>query len=1230
MSQKNTSRSNKQDDVESMMEISKPTPTGTYDPSGPMAFLQNLNAPITKEIEKYEDVCKDATWHELIKSSGREGNASTQDNLNKKLNTLKQLSKEGTAHNMNPKVMQSFIASYYLNEMYKTQPVPDPEASRAWLNDSLANSNTPRSNNHNNNAYPGSRDINKTGMFLANNRVYRGGQASRGQTMVAAAAAGGGGGCIPNPTTRSRSLFPQQQQPAYRSTNNINTHPLLPPLLAPRMCDQCVQEYQGEGRVGRVGPDGHSVTFCLNCATTNTKFQPMRQHDARSRGGGGGEQLLACVQPGSSIGTNPRGFYTLNSRPADNNNNSSRNGLGANSGMKAPLALVNITTGGRPESGEQQQLRRQRKKPQGTDDNPINLISDDEEDTTKKSRKQKQQQQQQQQGEDSPPSSSPPIAISGRQRTLRQTTLNTRKAMSMKTEEKLKGLKCLYPLSGGPGSVELNALDVARLDEYEFLNDSVIDYYIKWMQSDIPEDIASRCYFFNTFFYKKLTERNYHALPPELEQYKLDKNLRNLDLYALMNHEKVKKWTKDTDIFSKDYIFIPVHMDLHWSLIIVCNPGLWDPSPPSSLDDNGTDPRVKPRAGPVLIHLDSLSGGHSSKPACDIVRRYLWFEWVSKMRALQEQKQQQEANGGGGNYGSRLTAYQRWEKTHPGGDERVFDDKTFPYKRAAAPRQDNYCDCGLFVLTNMEFFIRRLPETINVAAITALKEKYDKDNIDLHEKSSSISGSGSGNGSGSGRDTEYGTFPGMLTSYWYLPQNASNLRWRVRYAILQLLGEQNHLYDRERNTFVPMDDVPVKMRELRKNIEEEFDLVTALTINNPYYSPKNEEYVEEHIKNKKARNVVMLQRMQVQEDRRKQEREEKKKRREAAARAADARVHLMKPDEDFAIDIDDADDDDDDDDDDDEEDELEKSQRKAMQLVRSSAEEQRRRKKRRVTNVIQDSDNDNDNDDDEDNAAFAAQFQMIKGCVGEKESASDGAAAKNTKAKKKKEERKSSIEHWEDDDDIGGIGNEEAAFVIGDDDKDEDYYEAFEGDDSDEYMEAEEERNDDDEEEEDEEMKEEKKEIQLKFDKDKSAAAKKERRRQKNKNEEGGMPVEKIKMMREKGDDKEEVIMIDSDDDGTDNQGGGRPVVTRTLSDLQNDRAANGPLHPGMKIFQRKAVRAKQVLNRGGEGGRVRKEMSGVVDTIKNALAMPMGDARRMKKNLGGGFPISSIEEERL
>lgn len=46
------------------------------------------------------------------------------------------------------------------------------------------------------------------------------------------------------------------------------------------------------------------------------------------------------------------------------------------------------------------------------------------------------------------------------------------------------------------------------------------------------------------------------------------------------------------DIFSKDFLFIPIHDALHWSLIIVCHPGL--------------DLTLERK--PYILHLDSMDG----------------------------------------------------------------------------------------------------------------------------------------------------------------------------------------------------------------------------------------------------------------------------------------------------------------------------------------------------------------------------------------------------------------------------------------------------------------------------------------------------------------------------------------------------------------------------------------------------------------------------------------------
>lgn len=42
-----------------------------------------------------------------------------------------------------------------------------------------------------------------------------------------------------------------------------------------------------------------------------------------------------------------------------------------------------------------------------------------------------------------------------------------------------QGLKALFPAKGGPGAVEVTPSDLARLDPEEFLNDTMIDFYMQ-------------------------------------------------------------------------------------------------------------------------------------------------------------------------------------------------------------------------------------------------------------------------------------------------------------------------------------------------------------------------------------------------------------------------------------------------------------------------------------------------------------------------------------------------------------------------------------------------------------------------------------------------------------------------------------------------------------------------------------------------------------------------------
>lgn len=96
--------------------------------------------------------------------------------------------------------------------------------------------------------------------------------------------------------------------------------------------------------------------------------------------------------------------------------------------------------------------------------------------------------------------------------------------------------------------------DLERLDEGEFLNDNLISFYLRYLEQRLEEErpeLAKRVYFFNTFFFATLT--NTH------------KGRKRF------NYEGVQKWTRSVDLFTYDYIIVPINEQAHWYLAVICN-----------------------------------------------------------------------------------------------------------------------------------------------------------------------------------------------------------------------------------------------------------------------------------------------------------------------------------------------------------------------------------------------------------------------------------------------------------------------------------------------------------------------------------------------------------------------------------------------------------------------------------------------------------------------------------
>lgn len=178
------------------------------------------------------------------------------------------------------------------------------------------------------------------------------------------------------------------------------------------------------------------------------------------------------------------------------------------------------------------------------------------------------------------------------------------------------------PYPAAEALVELDGVQILRKDVQtllglNWLNDEIMNAYMTLLVLRGKEYCRKKVYAFNTFFYPKLRSSGYSA---------------------------IKRWTRKVDIFSHDFVLVPVHLGNHWCLAFI-------------------DFTKK-----TISYFDSM-GGHSMG-CCNTLLEYL------KQESLDKRKQDF------GNEDWRLI-----EKTD-------------------IPKQQNCSDCGVFACTYAEYLTR--------------------------------------------------------------------------------------------------------------------------------------------------------------------------------------------------------------------------------------------------------------------------------------------------------------------------------------------------------------------------------------------------------------------------------------------------------------------------------------------------------------------------------------------
>ncbi|KAH7524745.1 probable ubiquitin-like-specific protease 2B isoform X2 [Ziziphus jujuba] len=218
----------------------------------------------------------------------------------------------------------------------------------------------------------------------------------------------------------------------------------------------------------------------------------------------------------------------------------------------------------------------------------------------------------------------------------------------------------IYP-KGDSDAVSISKRDVDLLQPETFINDTIIDFYIKYLKNQIPPEERHRFHFFNSFFFRKLAD--------------LDKDPSSVS-DGKAAFQRVRKWTRKVDLFGKDYIFIPINFNLHWSLIVICHPG-----DVAKFKDGDIDKSVKV---PCILHMDSIKGSHTGLK--NLVQSYLWEEWKERQKETS--------------------------------DEVALRFQNMRFVPLELPQQENSFDCGLFLLHYLELFLAEAPAHFSPFKIT--------------------------------------------------------------------------------------------------------------------------------------------------------------------------------------------------------------------------------------------------------------------------------------------------------------------------------------------------------------------------------------------------------------------------------------------------------------------------------------------------------------------------------
>ncbi|XP_056304112.1 sentrin-specific protease 7b isoform X2 [Danio aesculapii] len=262
-----------------------------------------------------------------------------------------------------------------------------------------------------------------------------------------------------------------------------------------------------------------------------------------------------------------------------------------------------------------------------------------------------------------------------------------------------------YPPPPSKGGITVTTEDLECLKDGEFLNDVIIDFYLKYLLLErADKGIAERSHIFSSFFYKQLTRKDTSG-PEEAGSTS-----------AYRRHQRVRTWTRHVDIFSKDYLFIPVNHEAHWYLVLICFPALERPQivewkHKSSVSQDGSQTTKERPSGESQRESSQQPKGNLSKlsesrshnlPDCTVhsctketICRRPCILIMDSLKLSYHQRTY-----------TLLREYLQVEWEVRKGSCRSFNNESMSGSLCRVPLQDNSSDCGLYLLQYVESFLQ--------------------------------------------------------------------------------------------------------------------------------------------------------------------------------------------------------------------------------------------------------------------------------------------------------------------------------------------------------------------------------------------------------------------------------------------------------------------------------------------------------------------------------------------